>query len=333
VLDAASRTIVNVDAVPGGGSDRITITGSITYAGTLETPTYWGAGTSSCGEIRSVIIVGKTATRSGAFATLDVGMAPLTRSWRINSTATAVQLVGYSPVGVVDHVIDPIAVTEGGASGSVHVCLGGGALGPNVVVTPVSRRGQVTFSPSTLTFTSTNSMLPQRLTIRALDDALGEGAHADSVSFTATGDVPPNTGGPPAAIRYIPIAVTDNDPGADLTVSVVSMPATVIMGQNFEVRFRVTNLGPNASTGSTFTIRPMNGFVYSHGGGGGVTCAQSGTVLTCTVGALASGAQVEFSPVFTPLAVGTFANTVLVQGADYDHVPINSWFDWVVTIN
>jgi hypothetical protein len=323
--------IVDVDATPGGGSDLIAVVGNVTYAGTVEVRSPSASLATGCGERRAFVVNTSLGTHAGAF-TGFVGLDDHPRqNWRLRETSLAMLLMGYARRSSVDYArVPPATVVEGGAGGSVELCLGAAPPTANVAVTPTSVRGQVGFAPSTLTFTPADYALPQRVTIAAIDDSSGEGPHVDTVRFTVASADPAHATDPADAGHLV--LVRDNDPGADLAVALVTWDSTVAVGENFDARFRITNLGPAPSGGATFTLQPMGGFDYAHGGSG-VSCAQSGSVLTCTVGPLAAGAQVEFSPVFTARTAGAHTVTIRVAGADHDHVSANDALAWTVTIN
>jgi hypothetical protein len=328
-LDAASRVVIDVDSDVGGASDRLAITSGATIAGTLAVRTDPSSNLNQCGESRVFLTNGKRVPRTGAFTAFSgMGSSSQVQGWRLHSTPTALQLLGYLSHLTVSTSPMDLALAEGGGGVLVDVCLSGTPTA-DVVVTPTAVGGQVTFTPAALTFTPTNYHLPQRVTVRAVDDAVGEGPHADSVRYVVASTDPAYAA--PIARRQV-VTLTDNDPGADLAVAIVDVDtANAVVGRGFDARFRITNLGPNASTGSTFTITPMDGFDYSHGGVG-VTCAQSAGVLSCTVGALASGAQIEFSLVFTGRTAGAVTNTVRVAGAGYDHAAANDALAWQLTV-
>jgi hypothetical protein len=112
----------------------------------------------------------------------------------------------------------------------------------------------------------------------------------------------------------------------------VSAPANVNLNQGFEARYRVRNNGPGASTGSTVSITPMAGITFQSSSPT-VPCVASAGQTTCTVGALASGAQIEFVVVYRAAASGAQSNTVRVVGREYDSVGSNDSFVWNVTVN
>ncbi|MEN3942764.1 DUF1800 family protein [Prosthecobacter sp. SYSU 5D2] len=65
---------------------------------------------------------------------------------------------------------------------------------------------QVSLSPSTLTFTSANYNIPQTVTVTAVDDAVIEGTHSTTISYTSSG-------GGYSVSANVPVTINDNDGG------------------------------------------------------------------------------------------------------------------------
>ncbi|MCZ6706622.1 MAG: hypothetical protein O7A71_01565, partial [Chloroflexi bacterium] len=104
-------------------------------------------------------------------------------------------------------------VAEGGASDSYTVALGNR---PSETVTvQISVEGQVSVSPTTLTFTVANWQLTQRVTVRAVQDSVVEGEHMGSITHTASG-----SGFNGAALTTVAVVVTDDD-----RVESIALPA------------------------------------------------------------------------------------------------------------
>ncbi|MBL8959161.1 MAG: hypothetical protein JNJ98_04850, partial [Gemmatimonadetes bacterium] len=169
------------------------------------------------------------------------------------------------------------------------------------------------------------------LVVNPWDDTVVEGAHADTVRYRLASADPTYNG---TASSMLPVTITDNDGAlaADLAVTLVSSPTAVNANQAFAPRFRVTNNGPATSTGSTFTITPMAGLTLL-ANQSTVSCTSTSGVLTCTVGPLASGAQVEFFLEVRAGATGSYGNTVRITGMEGDLVPANNSFTWNITVN
>ncbi len=76
-----------------------------------------------------------------------------------------------------------VNVAEGGATDTYSVVLN--TLPTNDVTITITTGGQTTVNPTLLTFTSGNGTTPQTVTVTAVDDAVLEGNHTDTISHTA----------------------------------------------------------------------------------------------------------------------------------------------------
>jgi hypothetical protein len=332
VLDGGSRVIV--DVAGQGQTDQISVVGIAKYAGTLEARAL--AGTSftpgRCGQVFPVIsnVLG---LQSGAFTRFAGFKLATTRAWRLHTTRNLVALAGHDPSTPMGVSPTSLTVAEGGASKSVDLCLGRNAPTADVVVTPVASDWQLYYepgpwsTPQTLTFTPADWALPKRVTISAFADGASEGPMTDVMRFTlASAD--PAYGG--AAASELPVHIVDIDPGPDLALSVVSAPTAAALYDTVDVTYRVTNLGPRSSSGSTFTITPLTGLVYMSSGAD-ITCASVSSKLTCTLGSLAAGAQQDVTVRFRTLGLGPHAHTVSIEGNQHDGVAANDTQVWTLT--
>ncbi len=100
-----------------------------------------------------------------------------------------------------------IAVTEGSTTDTYTIVIDTEPTA-NVLITPSATGSELTFSASTLTFTSENWSTPQTLTITAVDDSDVEGAHADTITHTAVSDDTNYNG---ITIANVTATITDND--------------------------------------------------------------------------------------------------------------------------
>lgn len=73
-----------------------------------------------------------------------------------------------------------LSATEGGATGSYTVVLD--TAPANDVVVTLTGGGQISVSPTPLTFTTANWDTPQTVTVTGLDDVVFEGAHNDTIA-------------------------------------------------------------------------------------------------------------------------------------------------------
>ncbi len=330
-IGSTGRLLIDAIGANSGQFDRIVSNGSVSYGGTLELRTFGSFVPGLCGQRLDIVAYNTSGLGNKYFATYT-GFQPGPRQgWRASYGTSALEIAGFDPTApVAAFSATTVAIGEGGPSASVSICLG--ATMPNMTVDVTERSGQsqVSMSPARVTFLASDWMLPHSLALTALDDAVGEGPHLVSVAFnTASGDPAYNA----KAIPSILANITDNDPGADLTVAVAQGPTgPVALNVNFDVRFRVSNLGPASSIGSTFTITPMAGLQFVSNGGG-ATCTASAGTLTCTVGAVASGGFVDLPMTFRPISSGVQSNTIAIAGQTFDHNSANNSALWSVTVN
>ena len=99
------------------------------------------------------------------------------------------------------------AVREGSTTDTYYINLET-APSADVVITPTNTNADITFSPSTLTFTSSNWLTAQTVTVTAVDDASFEGSESDSISHTAVSDDAGYTG---IYIDSVSLNIYDND--------------------------------------------------------------------------------------------------------------------------
>lgn len=303
-----------------GDFDQLVVAGQVSLAGSLVTAT---AASGRCGEVFPAIIR-PAALSSGAFVT---GGGPYPglgwRAWPVGDTVFA---VGYDPSVLVSARANG-ALVEGAVPISGHVCLGGTGPTASVTASLASLFGEFALSPAQVTFNTATWGLPLPITVSAVDDSRADGTMADSLSLTLASADPAYQG----YARMAPAYVSDNDPPVDLALTLVSAPSVVNLNQVAEVRYRITNIGPGASTGSSLSIPSLAGVTYQSAGAG-VTCALAAGTLTCTAGALASGASLEFVVVFRAATSGSWTNTAQLNSTDYDNVGSNNSAAWIFTI-
>lgn len=97
--------------------------------------------------------------------------------------------------------------------------------------------------------------------------------------------------------------------GADLAVQIVT-PATAAAGSTQSVQFTVSNAGPTTSPSAVLTYSVPPGFALGALPGG---CSTAGSTLTCTMGAIASGAS---RSVTVDGVVGVAGNSTMTHAAD-----------------
>jgi len=334
-LDPAGRVDVEVGIDTTFTFDRLRVTTLLQLAGTLDLDYVAPFTGGTCGQVFSPITLASGATMTGQFNALSDGQLTTTRAFRLYPSANALQLVGYDPSLVLSVAPTSIGLAEGGAAGTSALCLAGfgptGAGGPTgaVTVTGVARGGDVSASPNPVIFTTSNWGLPLPITVAAIEDTQAEGTHVDSVRFTLTSSDARYRG---VARTQLAAVIADNDPPVDLALTLVASDDLALVGEQLDARFRVTNNGVGSSAGSTFTLTPMVGLTFVSSSAGASCVAGSG-VVTCTVGTIVSGANVEFTLLFSATAAGVHANTAHLSGVDFDADTVNNTLVWSVTIS
>ncbi len=149
---------------------------------------------------------------------------------------------GVSVVG------SPVAVVEGGATGSYTVVLTEEPTG-DVTIT-VNADSQVSVDKTSLTFTQTAGATPwnvaQTVTVTAVNDTVVEGAHTGTITHTPAGG-----GYDGVAIDSVTANITDNDTAS---VTVTGSPVTVVEGGATDTYDVVLDAQPSATV--TITVSP-----------------------------------------------------------------------------
>jgi uncharacterized repeat protein (TIGR01451 family) len=120
-------------------------------------------------------------------------------------------------------------------------------------------------------------------------------------------------------------AVTAPGDTANLRITKSDSPDPVTVGQTLTYTINVSDLGPQAATGTTVTDRlPQNAdFVSAQSTNG--TCKRTGRTVTCQVGNLAgSGSEATITIRVKPRRVGTITNTAEVESVENDPVAANN---------
>lgn len=326
-LGSGATILLDVAGDSAGTYDVLTVRGNILAGGTLDLRTLAPFVGGMCGQV--VPIIRLYGSRAGNFhRTTGLSLAT-DRVWRLAGMNAGWWITGGNPLRSLGLSVSSLALAEGGSPGVAYQCLGRRPTA-DVTVTPTSS-GQLDLTPLPLTFPSSTWEWPQFLVVNPWDDTVAEGTHADTVRYRLTSADPTYNA---VASTVLPVTISDNDGvlAADLAVTLVSSPTAVNANQVFAPRFRVTNNGPATSTGSTFTITPMAGLTLLTNQSN-VSCTSASGVLTCTVGPLASGAQVEFFLEVRAGTTGSYANTVRITGIEGDLVPANNAFTWNITVN
>jgi len=113
--------------------------------------------------------------------------------------------------------------------------------------------------------------------------------------------------------------------GADLAIlSSTATPDPVGIGSSLTYTAQVANQGPQDATGVIFTDTLPNNVNFVSATSSQGTCANSNSIVTCTVGALASPLDFTVKIVVTPTAAGTLNNSMNVAANETDPVPANN---------
>jgi hypothetical protein len=184
-LDAGSSVTIDIADAVAGSHDQLAVEGQIAYAGKLSITSIAPFIGDMCGRVVTIIADGATGVR-GAFARIFGLQQGPTRQWRVHNPANLYQLVGFNPIPNIFATPAAVTATEGAATGSYAVCLGQHAPTADVTVTTARGGSEIEVFPRTLTFTPVNWMLPQFVTVVAINDGDAEGPHTDVVNHTIT---------------------------------------------------------------------------------------------------------------------------------------------------
>ncbi len=314
-LDAATEVVMDVAGTTQGSHDVLRVTGAVDLGGTLVVQNHPSFAGGVCGLVVPLITDGTpNPTDRGSFDGLQGVSVGTGRAWRLHMPPGMLALSGYRP-GPEPAYGSPssFALREGGPPEVYQVCLGGGSPPTNdVTLSVVSAATQVTATP--MTFAGDDWTLPRTVAVRAIDDAVVEGPHTDVLTHEVTSTDPAwNRVG----VRTSDVTIRDNDGSADLTPILVSQEDGQFLGDTMNTRFQITNLGPTESTGSTFVSTSLVGLEFVNGTGANCSVDAAG-VVTCEVGPIQSGGQVEITVSFEGVVVGLHASTWTVAGVQPD---------------
>lgn len=193
-----------------------------------------------------------------------------------------------------------LSATEGGDTASIPVVLNSQPTN-DVTVTVADANGQCTFTPSTLTFTSSNYSTAQSLTVAAVDDLAIEGSHSCTPVFTVTSVDPDYSGFDPIEPT---VTIVDNDVPSTSTSTITANP---------------TSIAADGTTTSTITVqlKDANGNNLTTSGGTVVLSTDLGTLgsVTDNGDGTYTATLTSATTVGTATISGTLAGTAITDTA------------------
>ncbi len=112
-------------------------------------------------------------------------------------------------------------------------------------------------------------------------------------------------------------------PALDLAISLADAPDPVTAGETLAYTLTANNLGLQSASGVTMVFTVPDGTTFLSADAG---CTESGGIVTCDIGSLASGsaAQKQVSVAVDAGASGTITGEATVSGAEFDPEPGNN---------
>ena len=272
-----------------------------------------------------VILTASSVT--GTFANVTGTDAGGGNSFVVDYTPTQVIVRVGSPTLSADLAItktdapDPV-VTGNDLTYTLTVTNSGPNAAANVTITDTL--------PGGVTFVSATGCTNPSGTVTCVIGTLGNGANAQrtivvrptvanpSLSNTATvtaSTTDPNTANNSAT------ATTVVSPAANLALTKTDAPDPALLGEELFYSLSVTNNGPDAASGVTITDTLPGGVTFVSASG----CTNVSGTVTCSIGALANGANAQRTIVVRPTVVNpTLSNTASVSASTVDPVPGNN---------
>ena len=117
---------------------------------------------------------------------------------------------------------------------------------------------------------------------------------------------------------------------ADVGVSEAASANPAVTGQNLTYSVAITNLGPSAAAGVTFTDALPAGVTFVSASPG---LGNLGGTVTGAIGTLAAGAGTNLAITVAPTVAGAITNVVSVGASTFDAVPGNNTASLVTTVD
>jgi len=105
---------------------------------------------------------------------------------------------------------------------------------------------------------------------------------------------------------------------ADLQISKVDAADPVTLGDTVAYTVTVSNAGPNDARSIIFTDTLPAGASLVSANAGGAVCTDNGAAVTCGIGGLAVGQQIELALTVSPTVTGTLTNSAQVSAVTWD---------------
>lgn len=119
---------------------------------------------------------------------------------------------------------------------------------------------------------------------------------------------------------------------ADLALTASADPTSIPVGAQSSVTDVITNNGPSASAGVTFTDPASGGYTIASAAPSQGTCTHAATTVSCAIGTLAAGARAVVTIVLTGTAAGPVTLNSSVAASTPDPNPANNTASVAVTV-
>ena len=317
--DTASVTVTessgSTDVVEGGANDNYTVVLDLEPSNTVTITLTTGGQVTVSPSVLTFTTENWNSAQTVTVTSVDDAVVEGQHSGDISHSASGGSYDGVSIASVAPNITDndtaTVTVTESGGSTDVFEVGTGDTydvvldLEPSGTVTiTITTGGQVTASPSVLTFTTGDWSTPQTVTVTAVNDAVVEGPHSGDISHSASGG---SYGG--VSISDVLPNITDNDT-ASVNVTESGGSTDITEGGTGDTYTVVLDLEPSATVTITITT------------GGQVTASPS--VLTFTTGDWNSAQTVTVTAVNDAVVEGAHSGDIShsASGGSYDGVSI-----------